>query len=92
VFSVLSSGDSGSRSISKTFDLTAQGAQINSNFTVNTSQVIALDSLPDKTITKIFPNDAVARRWSFEILHAGQSTRAKIKRIKIKAVVYEEVV
>lgn len=77
--------DDGRSTGSLTFDLTASGALINSNFTVNSSSVISASDISDRVVTKSFKNNAVGRRFQFQILNSGSSTRPKVKKIKIYA-------
>ena len=87
---LLGTGDRGRISVSKVIDLTAEGAKINSDFTVNTSKVISSSDLPNKTQTFTFNNSAVAKRWSFQVLNEGTSTQPEISKIKIHGVAVEE--
>lgn len=68
-----------------TLDLTASGDLINTTFIVNTSFIISSADLSDRVTTKTFSNSAVGRRFQFQILNNGTSTRPKIKKIKIYA-------
>ena len=87
-FSILASADRGNQSASQTFSLTAEGDLINTTFIVNTSQIVS--EPPEKTVTKTWKSNMVGRRFSFQVLHDGASTRPKIKKIKIHAIAYEE--
>ena len=80
--------DRGLHSGSKTISLTANGDLINSTFTVNSSYIVTAP--PDKTVTVSFPNDAVGKRFSFQITNDGTSTRPKIKKVKIHAITVDE--
>jgi hypothetical protein len=80
--------DRGLHSGSKTIDLTQPGDLINSSFIVNSSLV---NSTPqEKTRIFTFPNDAVGKRFYFQITNDGSSTRPKIKKIKVSAVAHPE--
>ena len=81
-------GDSGVNSGSISYDLTAEGDLINSTFTLNSSKVITAP--PDSNEIQSVSNNAVARRFSFQILHNGSSTKPKIKKIKIYGLALEE--
>jgi hypothetical protein len=80
--------DRGLHSGSKTLNLNADGDLINTTFIVNTSSVVT--SPPDKTVTKSFSNDAVGKRFNFQITNDGTSTRPKIKKLKIHAITVDE--
>jgi len=80
--------DRGIRAGSITFDSTATGDLINTTFMVNTSKIIS--SPPDRTVTKTFANDAVGRRFNFQIINNGTGTRPEVKKIKIHAIAMEE--
>ena len=82
------SADRGRHTGSKTIDLTASGAYLNTTFTVNTSYITT--SPADKTVTVPFSNDAVGRRFQFTISNSGTSTLPKVKRIKVHAVCLDE--
>ena len=82
-------GDYGLNSGSNVFDLTADGDILNSTFIVNTSKVITTP--PDKVRVQSISNAAVGKRFNFQILHNGLSTRPEIKKIKIFAEAREEV-
>lgn len=82
------SADRGLHSGSKSVNLTASGDLIGSTFIVGTSLVSVAP--PDKTVAVGFPNNAIGRRFNFELTNSGQSTRPKIKKIKIVAVAYDE--
>lgn len=86
--SVQWTADRGAKSGSVTFDSTAEGDKLNTEFTVNTSKVIA--SPPDKTVTKTFNNSAVGNRFNFQIINNGQGQRPEVKKIKIHAMTMEE--
>ena len=77
--------DEGKYSGEQTFDLTAEGDLINTTFIVNTSKVISSGSIANRVITKTFSNAAIGRRFNFQILNEGTSTRPKVKKIKIYA-------
>lgn len=85
---ILWSADRGLHSGSKSISLTSSGANLNTEFTVNTSYVVTTPADRTKTIT--FPNDAVGRRFQFTFTQNGTSTRPKIKKIKINAVAQDE--
>jgi hypothetical protein len=80
--------DRGLHSGSKTIDLNATGAYINVDFTVNESYITTTPN--EKTKTYTFSNDAVGKRFYFQLLHNGASTRPKIKKIKVSAVAFPE--
>ena len=82
------SSDRGAHSGSQTFSVLADGDLINSTFIVNTSKVATLP--PDKTTPKSFNNSAIGRRFSFQILNSNTGERLKVKKIKIHAIVLEE--
>lgn len=82
--------DRGRASGSVTFDLTAAGDKLNTEFTVNTSQIVSSGSLQDKAITKSLSNAAVGRSFNFQILNEGSSTKPKIKKIKVHGVLLSE--
>lgn len=82
------SADRGRISGSQTFNLNADGDLINTTFIVNASNI--LSSVPNKDITKSFANNAVGKRFNFQILNNGQGTRPIVKRIKIHAILFEE--
>lgn len=63
--------------------LTANGDLINTTFIVNTSSISQLP--PDKTMSRKFSNDAVGRRFNFQLLNTAVGDRAKIKKICILA-------
>lgn len=86
--SVLWDADRGLHSGSKSIDLTATGANLNTTFTVNTSYITTTPA--DKTRVYTFPNDAVGRRFQFTFSNSGTSVRPKVKKIKITAVALEE--
>lgn len=64
------------------------GDLINTTFTVNSSSLVS--SPPTRTVTKSFPNDAVGRRFSFDIINSNTGERPKIKKIKIFGIALEE--
>lgn len=80
--------DRGLHSGSKTFTLTADGDLLNLSFIVNTSLLSAVP--PDKTTAKPFPNDAVGRRFQFQITNSGTGVRPKVKKLKVLAVAIDE--
>lgn len=80
--------DRGKYSGSKTFDLTGDGDKINTTFIVNTSKIIS--SPPDRVTTLPFPNSAIGQSFAFTFTNSGQGDRGKLKKIKIHAIVYEE--
>lgn len=80
--------DRGLHSGSKVIDLNADGDLINVNFIVNTSYITQIP--PDKTKVYTFPNDAVGKRFYFQISNSGSSTRPKIKKIKVSAIAFPE--
>lgn len=82
------SADRGLHSGSKTITLTANGDTLNTSFTVNTSLVVT--NPPDRSVTVPFSNDAVGRRFNFQITNSGSSTRPKIKKIKILGIAVDE--
>lgn len=82
------SADRGTHTGSKTINLTANGAYLNTTFTINTSYITT--SPADKTVTVPFSNDAVGRRFQFTITNSGTSTLPKVKRIKLHAVCLDE--
>lgn len=82
------SSDRGLHSGSKTIPLTASGDLINSTFTVNSSYVVTTP--PDKSVTVPFSNDAVGRRFNFQITNSGSSTRPKVKKVKVHAITVDE--
>lgn len=86
--SVLWDADRGLHSGSKSIDLTASGANLNTTFTVNSSYITTTPA--DKTRVYTFPNNAVGRRFQFTFSNNGSSVRPKIKKIKITAVALEE--
>lgn len=79
------SADDGRATGSITLDLTASGARLNDDFTVNSSSIVSASDIADRVVTKSFSNAAVGRRFQFQILNNGASTRPKIKKIKIYA-------
>ena len=88
-FSIQWNADRGRNSGSRVIDLTAAGDLINTTFTVNTSQI--LGSLPPtKDVTYSFANNAIGRRFNFQILNTGSGDRPKIKKIKIFGICLEE--
>ena len=80
--------DRGLHSGSKTVSLTANGDLINSTFIVDSSYVVTLP--PDKTVSAPFSNDAIGRRFNFQLSNSGSSTRPRIKKLKIHAVAFDE--
>ncbi len=82
--------DRGKATGSVVFDLTAAGDKLNTEFTVNTSQIVSGASLQDKKITKSVSNDAVGRTFNFQILNNGSSTKPKIKKIKIHGILLSD--
>src|SRR3990167_2099301 len=87
---VLWRADRGARSGSQTITLSASGDLINSTFTVNTSQIIALDSLVDKTFIRSFANAAIGRFFSFDITNNETGNHPKIRSVKLHALALEE--
>lgn len=87
-FTLLWSSDRGLHSGSQTYQMTAYGSLLNSSFTVNTSYLSTPP--PTKTVTRSFTNNAIGRRFSFQLLNSATGDRPKIKKIKIFAVAYEE--
>lgn len=85
VFTLHWIADDGKVAGDKTFSLEASGALINSTFTVNTSMIVSSADLADRNVTATFGNNAVGRRFQFQILQNGASTLPKIKKIKIYA-------
>lgn len=90
VFSLQWTADRGAHSGSMLIDLQSKGDLLNTTFTLNSSYIIAADSIPDRTITKSFNNSAVGRRFSFELINNGSGDRVRIKKIKIVAIALEE--
>jgi len=86
--SVLWDMDRGLHSGTKTIDLTAAGALLNTTFILNTSSITSTPQ--DRTVVYPFPNGAVGRRVQFTISNSGTSTRPRIKKIKIVALALEE--
>jgi hypothetical protein len=82
------SADRGLHSGSKTITLTANGDTLNTSFTLNTSLIVTAP--PDRSITVPFSNDAVGRRFNFQITNSGSSTRPKIKKIKLLGITVDE--
>lgn len=82
------SADRNKYSGDKTISLVASGDLLNSTFIVNTSYVVTTP--PDKTKPFSFPNNAVGRRFSLSITNNGQSTRPKVKKIKLIAMALDE--
>lgn len=82
--------DKGVRSGNRIITMSAEGALINVDFTVNVSKIVSSDSLSEKTKTYSFKNSAVGRRFNFQILNSATGERPKVKRIKIHAVALEE--
>jgi len=80
--------DRGLHSGTKTISLTATGDQLNTTFTVNTSSITSVPA--DKTVTTSFPNDAVGKRFNFQLTNSGTSTRPKVKKVKIHALAVDE--
>ncbi len=80
--------DRGLHSGSKTLSLTANGDLLNSTFIVNSSYIVSTPA--DKTVTVPFSNDAVGRRFKFDISNSGTSTRPKFKKMKIHALCVDE--
>ena len=77
--------DEGKYSGSMTFDLSAGGDLINTTLTVNSSNIVSTDSIANRVVTKYFSNGAIGRRFNFQVLNNGTSTRPKVKKIKIYA-------
>lgn len=88
--SILWISDKGRYQGSKTLDLTADGALINTTFTVNSSNIISSANLPEKNKTSSFNNAAVGRGFEFQILNSNTGTRPELKSIKIHAIAIEE--
>lgn len=88
VLTIQWTADRGAHSGSQTVDLTADGDRLNIDFIVNSSKINVTP--PDKTITQTFSNDAVGRRFSFQFLNSGTSTRPEVKKFKVHAVALEE--
>lgn len=82
------SADRGLHSGSKTLSLTADGDLINSTFIVNTSEIITTP--PDKSVSVSFSNDAVGKRFAFQITNSGSSTRPRFKKMKVHALAIDE--
>lgn len=74
----------------KSFDLTASGDKLNTEFTVNSSSIVSSSSLVDKKVTVSLANNAVGRTFSFEIRTSGSSTRPKIKKLKIHGILLSD--
>lgn len=87
-FTLQWTSDRGLHSGSKVFDLTGVGDLVNTTFIVNTSYIASPP--PTKTVTRSFGNNAIGRRFNFQVLHNGSGDRPKIKKIKIFAVALEE--
>lgn len=82
--------DRGRASGTVSFDLTAEGAKLNTEFTVNSSKIVSSGSLQDKKITKSVSNFAVGRTFNFEIATSGTSTRPKVKKIKVHGILLSD--
>lgn len=80
--------DRGLHSGSKTIDLNAEGDYVDLDFIVGTSFIS--ETPGEKTKVYTFPNSAVGKRFYFQILQSGASTRPKIKKIKITALAMPE--
>lgn len=80
--------DRGIHTGSQVIEMTADGAMINSSFTVNTSFLSSPP--PTRTITRSFGNNAVGRRFSFQILNSNTGDRPIVKKVKVFAVALEE--
>lgn len=72
----------------QTIDLTSDGDKINTTFIVNTSYI--LSNPPDRLATVSFKNSAIGDRFNLTLTNNGQGDRPKIKKIKVHAIVYEE--
>lgn len=88
-FSFQWNADRGINSGSRVIDLTAAGDMINTTFIVNTSLVLGAYP-PTKDVTYSFGNNAIGRRFNFQLLNTGSADRPKIKKIKIFAIALEE--
>lgn len=80
--------DRGLHSGSKTIDLNAEGDYIDRDFIVDESYITTTPG--EKTRTYTFSNDAVGKRFYFQITQSGASTRPEIKKIKITALALPE--
>lgn len=82
-FSLQWTGDRGLRSGSMVFEVTTNGDLINTTFVINTSYLSMLP--PDKTTSRKFANNAVGKRFDFQLLNSAIGDRTKIKKVIIKA-------
>lgn len=88
---VLWNMDRGRNTGSQTFTMTTTaGANINDDFTVNTSSIIALEDLTDKTVTRSFSNKAIGRRVSLDITNSATGSRPKLKSLVIHAIAVDQ--
>lgn len=87
---LLWSADRGARGGSVTTTISTTGDLLNTTFTVNTSSIIALGGLVDKTVLRGFPNSAVGRFFQFDITNMATGNRPKVKSIKLYAIALEE--
>ncbi len=85
-FSLAWNSDRGLHSGQMVFPLTANGDLINTTFIVNTSYITQLP--PDRTVIRKFNNNAVGRRFDFQLLNSATGDRTKIKKICILAEIY----
>lgn len=88
VFSIHWSANKGMHTGQQVFDLTADGDLINTTFTVNTSNIIAVP--PSKTVVKTFNNSAVGSEFEIQILQNGSGSRPEIKKLTLFANALEE--
>jgi hypothetical protein len=84
--------DRGARTGQQTFTITTTqaGDKLNEDFIVNTSYIIEVLDLPDKTIVRSFNNSAVGRWVNFQILNSATGERTKIKSLKVHCMALEE--
>jgi hypothetical protein len=67
------------------------GALLNEDFTVNTSSIVSFDQRVDFEKARTFNNSAVGTNFQFEIVNNNTGERSKIKKIKIRAILLDEV-
>lgn len=82
-FSLQWTADRGLRAGGMVFDLTTDGDLLNETFIINTSVLTSLP--PDKTTVRKFSNNAVGKRFDFQLLNSRTGDRAKIKKVVIRA-------
>jgi hypothetical protein len=87
-FTILWSADDGVNQGSLSFGMTTSGAKLNVDFTINTSSLAAIP--PDQNQSQSVSNNAVGKKFYFQILHNGKSTRPRVKKIKIYGLLLEE--